>query len=209
MVDAIDDVTFSSSGSLGRSNSIPKGQRDAAIKDLDAAYLQATGEKMANAGMQVQLRYVLALTKLLGHLRLYKNGVFQPQEAGRYAARLSSLDKGTLTQWRMALEKIAGESLETGPVAWALLVWRGYLTTHRLRPAHPRGCCPGSAHLDRARSRAGVRRLGTDNIDLTFATLSLLGADGLFVADRFQEDVFGKALPIAERLILEAKRKGQ
>ncbi|HEY2295646.1 MAG TPA: hypothetical protein VGM86_33495 [Thermoanaerobaculia bacterium] len=209
MVASIDDVTFSTFASLKRSNSIPHEQLKAAGEEFQAAYLHATGENMANASPQVLLAYTLTVMRFLGRPCLYDNGIFQPKRASRYAARLGSLDKDTLTHWQVALEKIAGESIETGPLAFALLKVEPLFTEASVTPATSERMLSRLNSLGASPISQWRKALGESDIDATFAALSLMNADGLFVGDRFQESVFAKALPIAERLIQEVKNKAQ
>ena len=117
------------------------------------------------------------------------------------------------TQWRAALEKTTGEPLrENGPVAFALLTVEplfgdGAKLVATVTPGISQRMLSRLSSLRRSSVSRWRETLGTSNIDMTFAALSLVNADGLFVADRFQEDTFGEALPIAGRRILEAKHK--
>jgi hypothetical protein len=203
MVETIDDVTFSSFAVLKRSNSVTEAQRKAASEEFLTAYQRVTGENLQDP--QTALPVVMGLTKILGKRRFHQNGTFQPEEAGKYFARLGQLEKDTIRQWRGALEKVAGRSLEPGAIVFVILdiepLFDGpTITTATSQKMLSRLNSIGPGAISRWREA-----LGASNIDDTYAALSLLNAEGLFSGDRFREDTFAKALPVAQRLILEGR----
>ena len=205
MVGTIDDLTFSSVAALKRFNSITDAQRKAVADEFQAAYQRATGENLEDPN--VMLRYGLRLMKFLGKRRLHQNGTFQPEDASRYAARLGQLDKDTIGQMQRALEKIAGNPLELGSVVFAILSLDALFDGPVVTAATAQKMLSRLSSIETGAISRWRAALGTDNIDEPAAALSLLGAEGLFSGDRFQEDSFATALPVAQKLIMEGSGK--
>jgi len=203
MVETIDDVAFSSVAVLRRSNSVTEAQRKAASEKFLTAYQQVTGENLQDPS--TALPVVLGLTKILGKRRFHLNGTFQPEEANKYFARLSQLEKDTIRQWRGALGKVAGKSLGTREVVLAILTVEPLFDGPIIKTATSQKMLSRLSSIGPGAISRWREVLGTGNIDDAYAALSLLGAEGLFSDDRFQEDTFAKALPIAQQLILEGR----
>jgi len=207
MVGTIDDLTFSSVAVLERFNSLTEAQRKVAADKYLAAYQRATGENLQDP--QTALPVVLGLTKLLGKRRFHQNGSFQPEEASKCFARLGQLEEDTIRQWGAALQNVAGKSLKPGDVVFAILTIEPLFDGPTVKTATSQKMLSRLRSIGPGAISRWREALGADNIDDTYAALSLLGAEGLFSGDNFQEDTFAKALPIAQRLILEGRSAKQ
>lgn len=171
-----------------------QGEAMAAMIEWNAALKESVGKTLNGPNLT---------TAILNMGELYENGRFQPAKSSEMASRMKSVPKQTLTAWKLALN-----TFETGVDELNTILFMvrqpAMFAGSTLNPVI------ASRQLKRLqtlpKNQASRWAKVTDSSEAP-AALSLIKMDALFRGTVFQKTVFDAALPHAEKLVREFKKK--
>jgi len=184
----VDAASNKSGAAFDNLNETPPEQLAAAVTEWSSALESVLGER-SHALVTLQI-----VTKTG---ELYRDGVFQPEESSKYAARVRAISRDRLASWQTAVSQFESGIEETN-VLWFMA----------RQPAMFEGSNLRGEIADRQLKRLGalpvdaVARWATlTEVDKDAAALALIQVDPLFQDSVFQPGVFDVAVPHAERLL--------